>query len=218
LRSLEDSLQRLGVARIDIALIHDIDPYNHGGDAGAVFGEAMDGAYRALHRLRAEGVLGAIGVGVNDWRTCLAASRAGDFDCFLLAGGYTLLEQGGLDQLLPLCVERGIGIILGAPFNGGVLARADETPPATLYPNASPGAENRYRRLAAICARHAVLMPAAALQFPLAHPAICCVLPGPRRSSDIDRLLEWRYLPIPAAFWSELKDTGLLPIAAPTPS
>ena len=122
MRSVEDSLQRLALNRIDVLLMHDVDTHTHGADAGAVFAAAMEGGYRALDSLRGEGVIGAFGLGVNEWEICLEAMGHGDFDCFLVGGRYTLLDQGAVETLLPECRARGVSMIVGGPFNSGILA------------------------------------------------------------------------------------------------
>ncbi|HZF02787.1 MAG TPA: aldo/keto reductase [Patescibacteria group bacterium] len=217
LRSIEDSLRRLDVARIDVALVHDIDPYTHGPDQPRRFREAMEGAYPALDRLRREGVLGAIGVGVNSWHVCQNAVETADFDCVLLAGRYTLLEQAPLASFLPLCERRGIGLIVGAPYNSGILARG--TVDGARYNDAAPPREiaQRATALAAVCARHRVSLGAAALQFPLAHPAVASVLPGPRTAAHVEAGVRWLGETIPGDFWRELKALRLLETGAPTP-
>ena len=217
LRSIEDSLRRLELARIDVAFIHDIDPYNHEADQPRRFREAMEGAYPALERLRRNGALGAIGVGVNSWRVCQAAAGAADFDCFLLAGRYTLLEQEALASFLPLCARRGIGVILGAPFNSGILARGATPGARHNYADPSVDVAERVRRLEAVCARHGVSLAAAALQFPLGHPAVAAVLPGPRSAAHVEASVRWLGEPIPDDLWQELKFLRLLDAEAPTP-
>lgn len=218
LRSIEESLERLGITRIDVALIHDIDPFNHGPQAQRRrFREAMQGAYPALSRLRSEGVLRAVGVGVNSWRVCQAAAEAGDFDCFLLAGRYTLLEQEPHTSFLPLCERRGIGVILGAPYNSGILARGVAPGAQHNYMEPSREVIDRVRRLEVVCARHGVSLGAAALQFPLAHPAVVSVLPGPRTAGQVETSARWLEEAIPDDLWRELKRERLLEAAAPTP-
>jgi D-threo-aldose 1-dehydrogenase len=216
LRSLEDSRERLGLSRIDVALIHDIDPYNHGADQPRRFGEAMAGAFPALARLRREGVLGAVGVGVNSWRVCQAAAEAVDVDCVLLAGRYTLLEQEAL-AFLSLCERRGIGVIVGAPYNSGILARGAAPGTQHNYATPSPEIAERVRALEAVCARHGVSLGAAALQFPLSHPAVAAVLPGPRDAVQVAASVRWLGETIPADVWQELKSRRLIDSAAPTP-
>jgi D-threo-aldose 1-dehydrogenase len=216
LRSLEDSRERLGLSRIDVALIHDIDPYNHGAEQARRFGEAMAGAFPALARLRREGVLGAIGIGVNSWRVCQAAAEAVDVDCVLLAGRYTLLEQESL-AFLSLCERRGIGVIVGAPYNSGILARG--AVPGTQHNYAAPSPEiaERVRAIEAVCASHGVGLGAAALQFPLGHPAVAAVLPGSRDAAQVATSVRWLGETIPAEVWRELKSRRLIDVAAPTP-
>ena len=217
LRSIEESLHRLDVSRIDVALIHDVDPYNHGAEQPRRFREAMEGAYPALDRLRNEGVLGAVGVGVNSWHVCQDAVEAADFDCVLLAGRYTLLEQEPLASFLPLCERRGVGVVVGAPYNSGILARG--TVDGARYNYATPSREvaERAKALEAVCARHGVSLGAAALQFPLGHPAVVSVLPGPRAAAQVEASVRWLGETIPADLWRELKHLGLLDAAAPTP-
>ncbi len=216
MRSLEDSYQRLGLDRIDIALIHDCNPRWHGDAYPRRFGEAMEGAYRALDELRAAGVIRAVGVGVNDPEVCLAFARAGQFDCFMLAGRYTLLDQSGLDELLPHCEQEGIGILLAAPFNSGILATGAVEGARYFYEPAPPAILERVRRIEAVCRRHDVPLAAAAMRFPLGHPAVTSVVVG--CSDRAEALANARLIaqPIPVAFWAELKAEGLLPEAAPT--
>lgn len=217
LRSLEDSLQRLGLARVDIVYIHDIDRYTQGEGQEQRFREAMDGAYRALERLRGEGVIKAIGLGVNNWEVCRDALRHGDFDGFLLAGRYTLLDQSALAELLPLCVERGAGIIIGGPYNSGILASG--AVPGARY-NYAPAGEAilaRVARLETACRRFSVPLRAAALQFPLGHPAVLAVIPGARTPEEVEENVALMQTAIPPPFWSSIKAEGLLGPEVPTP-
>lgn len=213
-RSLEDSLQRLGLERIDVLLLHDIGAFTHGGtDHPAHFERAMTGGLKALTEMKAEGLIGAYGIGVNETAVLMAALERGEWDCFLLAGRYTLLEQDALDDLLPLCEARGTSIICGGPYNSGLLAGQ-----ATWnYAAAPDDLMARRDRLAAHCQRHGVSLRAAALQFPLAHPAVSAVIPGARTAEEardnLARLIE----PIPAALWRDLQDDGLLRPDAPVP-
>lgn len=218
LRSIEVSLQRLCTDRIDIAFIHDVDVVNHGREHWAHhFETAMDGATRALQRLKAEGVVRAIGVGVNEWEVCEAALRRHDFDCFLLAGQYSLLTQPALDSFLPLAVERGAAVMLGAGFHGGILATGAVPGAKYDYAPAPPAVLEKVRRIEAVCARHAVPLKAAALQFLVAHPAIPTVIPGTRTAAQLKENVAAFAHPIPMDFWAELKHEGLLPSEAPTP-
>lgn len=219
LRSFEDSLQRLGLGRVDIALIHDIDTFTHGPDAQPQrFREAMEGAYPALAGLKAAGVVRAIGLGVNDWRVCLDALAHGDFDGFLLAGRYTLIDQSALAELLPACERRGASIILGGPYNSGILARGAVEGATFNYRPAEPAILERVRAVSAVCARFGVPLQAAALQFPLGHPAVTTVLPGARSPAEVEANLRFAAHPIPREFWQALRDTGLVAATVPLPA
>jgi D-threo-aldose 1-dehydrogenase len=218
LRSLEASLERLGMDRVDTLFIHDIDRWTHGDAQPARFQEAMTGAYRALRRLRAQGVVSAIGVGVNEWEVCQQAAEAGDFDGFLLAGRYTLLEQEALASFLPLCERRGLFVVIGGPFNSGILATGAVEGATYNYRPAPPEIRARVARIEAVCRRHAVPLAAAALQFPLAHPAVRSVIPGARSADEVRTNLALLRVPIPVALWTDLQEAGLLRADAPTPS
>lgn len=200
LRSLEESLERLGVDRVDVLHVHDPDDHHD---------EALAGAYRALDGLRREGRIGAVGAGMNQWQMLARFGREAAFDCFLLAGRFTLLDQSGLDELLPLCVERGIGVIAGGTFNSGILA--DPRPGAPYdYRPAPPELVERARRLGAVCERHGVPLAAAAIQFPLRHPAVAAVVVGARSAAELEedlRLFRWE---VPAALWADLGGQGLV--------
>jgi D-threo-aldose 1-dehydrogenase len=191
LRSLEESLERLGLDRVDVVLIH--DPDDHADDA-------LAGAYPALERLRAEGVVGAIGVGMNQWEIPARFVRETDIDCVLLAGRYTLLDRSGERELLPLCAERNVDVIAAGVFNSGVLAGGghyDDAP-------APPEVLERARRLAETCARHGVPLEAAAVQFPLRHPAVTRVLVGCRSAAEVEEDVRLARLELPAELWSDL--------------
>jgi len=219
LRSIEDSLQRLGLARVDIALIHDIDAFTHGAEAQPLrFREAMEGAYRALARLKAAGAIAAIGLGVNDGRVCCDALRHGDFDGFLLAGRYTLIDQSALAELLPACQRRGVHIILGGPYNSGILARGAVADATFDYRPAEPAVLERVRALSEICTAFGVPLQAAALQFPLSHPTIATVLPGARSPAEVEANLRFIAHPIPAEFWRAFGDAKLLGPEVPLPT
>jgi D-threo-aldose 1-dehydrogenase len=217
LRSFEDSLQRLGRDRIDILLLHDCDRRNQGDAYPERFAEAIEGAYPALRRLRDEGLVGAIGCGLNEWQACEDFARAGDFDCFLLAGRYTLLDQSSLESFLPLCRERGIGIILGGPYNSGILASGAVAGAHYDYAPASAEILDRVRRIEAVCRDHDVALKAAALQFPLHHPVVASVIPGMRDGQELAENLALLRRPIPDEFWRALTRQGLLHEAAPIP-
>jgi D-threo-aldose 1-dehydrogenase len=216
LASLEASMERLGTDRIDIVYVHDPDeadsllpPARRSG--ADHFAEVMDGAYRALHELRDQGVIGAIGVGLNGTELLIRFASAGDFDCFLLAGRYTLLEQNGLDDLLPLCDERGISIVAGAVFNSGILATGTAVPAPTYnYEPADAATIERVAAIEAVCREHDVPLAAAALQFPLAAPAVVAVIPGMRSAAEVEENVQRMACAIPPAFWQALKDKQLL--------
>ena len=215
MRSFDDSLQRLGLARIDIALLHDVNPRWHGDQYELRFAEAMSGAYRALERLRSEGVVRAIGVGLKGWEPCLRFARAGDFDVMMLAGGYTLLEHDSLEEFLPYCVAHDVAVIIASPFNSGILARGPVEGATYFYAAAPPEVIERTARIEAICRRHQVPLGAAALQFTLAHPAVVSAVCGYASHDEVDTNLHWVDWPIPAGMWSELKAANLIAAAAP---
>jgi D-threo-aldose 1-dehydrogenase len=218
LRSLEQSLLRLGMDRIDIVLIHDVDAWTHGADAvEARFAEAMDGAYRALTRLRAEGVVRAIGVGVNDSEMCERFAVAGDFDVMLLAGRYSLLEQPALVSFLPLAERMGIAVLLGGIFNSGILATGAVPGARYNYGVAPPEILQRVEHIERVCRSHRVALADAALQFALGHPAVTSIVLGVVKPEEVDRNLAALRAPIPAALWADLKAQGLLNPEAPTP-
>ena len=221
LRSIDDSLQRLGLARIDYVFIHDVARDAHGDAQPARFREAMEGAVPALARLKAERVIAGFGLGVNDWQVCVDALAHADLDLLLLAGRYTLLDQTALPELLPLCAARGTRIVLGGPFNSGILATgtrsADGRPAYFDYAPASAEVLDRARAIEAVCAAHRVPLKAAALQFPRAHPAIACVLAGARSTAELDENIALMSEPIPDAFWRDLRAERLVAEAAPLP-
>lgn len=217
MRAFEDSLQRLALERIDILFIHDIDRFTHGDSQPEIFRQAMDGCWRALERLRREGAVSAIGVGVNEWEVCYDAIRQHDFDCCLLAGRYTLLEQEALDQFLPLCEKQGVAVVVGGGFNSGILATGAVAGAKYNYAPAPDAIMQRVARIEAVCREYNVPLPAAALQFVVAHPAIPTFCAGTRNVAQLEENLKWFRHPIPAAFWGELKKRGLLRDDAPVP-
>jgi D-threo-aldose 1-dehydrogenase len=218
MRGFEDSLQRLGLCRVDLALIHDVNPRWHGNDYERRFKEAMDGAYPALERLKSEGLVRAIGVGVKGADVCMRFARAGYFDVFMLAGGYTLLEHASLDEFLPHCVANDIAVIVASPFNSGILATGAVAGAHFFYQPAPPEVAERVRRLEAVCRQHNVPLGAAALQFCLAHPAITTALCGYRTKDEVDTNMRWSTQPIPGALWEALKAQNLIPAHAPVPA
>ncbi|RYF44047.1 MAG: aldo/keto reductase [Comamonadaceae bacterium] len=206
LRSIEQSLRRLDLARVDIAYIHDIDRATHGHDQPLRYREAMGGAYRALAQLRTEGVVGAIGLGVNEWEVCDAALGDADFDCFMLAGRYTLLDQSALRTLVPRCLRQGVPLVLGGVFNSGILATGAVDGARYDYQDAGPAMLARVRRLDAVCAQHGVALRAAALQFAMACPAAAVVVVGCRTAAEVEDAVAMSTRAIPPALWAQLKD------------
>ena len=208
LRSAEESLDRLGLERIDILHIHDPDDH---------YDEARAGAYAALARLRREGVIGAVGVGMNGTAVLLRFARDTDVDCFLVAGRYTLLDQSALPDLLPVCLARGIAVIAGGVFNSGILAAP--APDATFdYGPAAPEVIAKARRLEAACAAHGVPLAAAAIQFPFGHPAVTAVVVGCRSEREVAENVQMFRHPIPASLWDDLRRARLLGDEVPVPS
>ncbi|MFF9623247.1 aldo/keto reductase [Streptomyces griseosporeus] len=206
-RTLEDSLTRLGVDRVDVVHLHDPDDH-----AEQVFREG----YPALERLRAEGVVGAIGAGMNQTAMLTRFVRDTDVDVVLCAGRYTLLDQSALTELLPEARRRGTAVLIGGPFNSGLLA--DPTPTATYdYRQAPPALLHRALRLKAIAERHGTTLRAAALAFCAAHPTVAAVLVGARSADEVDDCVRQFRTPVPAGLWAELRASGLLPADAPVP-
>jgi D-threo-aldose 1-dehydrogenase len=213
-RSLEDSLQRLGLACVDIAYVHDIDVATHRSAQPQRFREAIEGALPALARLKSEGTIGGYGIGVNDVQICLDTLAAADVDVILLAGRYTLADQSALAVLLPECLRRNVAVVAGGVFNSGILATGanphDGAPAYFNYAPALPEIVMRVAAIEAVCARFAVPLQAAALQFPAAHPAVINVVVGARSTAEVDANLAYARFPIPTEFWSALRDQRLI--------
>lgn len=218
MRSVEFSLERLGVARIDILYAHDLDLFNHGTEdvLSGYLGEFVEGGYKALLSLRDQGVIKAFGAGLNDWRPSQWLAERCDMDLFLLAGRYTLLEQEALESFLPLCEARGIGIVIGGPYNSGILATGARPDAWYNYDPAPRDILARVSRLEAVCAEAGVRLVDAAFQFPLAHPAVVSVIPGGQGLSEMESNLAAAKAEIPPGFWARLKREGLLHAEAPT--
>ena len=208
LRSLEGSRRRLGRERFDIVLIHDPDDHER---------EALAGALPTLIELREQGLVGAIGAGMNQWEMELRFAREGGFDCFLLAGRYTLLEQGALDEFLPYCEANAISVIAGGPYNSGILASDLSERALYNYDPAPAEVLTKARAIAAVCERHGVPLKAAALQFILAHPAIAAIIPGAASPAEVDENADMVAVPIPTVLWDELKHERLIAEEAPIP-
>jgi D-threo-aldose 1-dehydrogenase len=209
MRSFEDSLGRLELDRVDILYIHDPDDH---------YDEALSGAYPALDKLRSQGVVSAIGAGMNQAAMLARFAREGDFDCFLLAGRYTLIDHSGLAELLPLAEHKQIGIIVGGPYNSGILAGGALSGSKFDYQAAPPEVIERVRRVEQVAGRHGVPLKAASLQFPLAHPAVASVIPGARSAAEVEENFRLMKVAIPQDFWRELKAERLLPEKAPVPA
>jgi D-threo-aldose 1-dehydrogenase len=207
-RSFETSLERLGLERVDILLIHDPDDH---------YQQALTQALPVLMELRSQGRVSAIGAGMNQWEMELQFAKEGVCDCFLLAGRYTLLDQTALPEFLPYCVEHNISGIAGGPYNSGILAVGPREGATFNYRAASAEMMEKARRINAVCARYQVPLKAAALQFILAHPAVASVIPGARAVTEVEENSRMVECPIPSDLWAELKQEGLIAAAAPTP-
>ena len=215
MRSYEHSLHRMGVERIDILLLHDIGEMQHGEQANAaLFSDAMSGGYKALDELRRAGDIKAIGLGVNEKEVCEQAMEHGHWDAFLLAGRYTLLEQSPLDGLFPACSKAGTSIILGGPFNSGILAGGD----TWNYASAPQEVVDKARAIEKVCRSHGIDLAAAALQFPLGSTLVSSVIPGPRSRAEMKQIIQWFNTEIPASLWSDLKSEGLIHSEAQLPA
>ena len=215
MRSYEDSLQRLGVAQIDILFVHDIGAFTHHDpeEEARHFSDAMNGGYRALDELRRAGDIRAFGIGVNEIDVSLRTLDHGDWDILLLAGRYTLLEQDALRELFPKCERLGTSIVVGGPYNSGILVGGN----TWNYVEAPEELVRHVAEISRICDLHHVPLPAAALQFCVAHPIVTTVIPGARTPGELQQTIEWLDFAIPAALWTDLKSNGLLAEYAPTP-
>ena len=214
MRSYEDSLQRLGLDRIDILLAHDIGAFQHGAENASHFNDLAKSGYKAMSELREQGAVKAIGLGVNETQVCQDALDIGQWDVFLLAGRYTLLEQSPLECLFPACEKAGTSIICGGPFNSGLLVGGD----TWNYSKAPKDLIEKTKKLASIADEFNIPLGAAALQFPQAHNIITSVIPGPRSDAELLEIIAWQETKIPVEFWSALKDKNLLVIDTPTPA
>jgi D-threo-aldose 1-dehydrogenase len=218
MRSVEFSLERTGLDRIDLIYAHDLDIFTHGSAEAmqARLDEFMASGYKALVALRDQGVIRGFGAGVNEWQPAQWLVERGDFDIFLLAGRYTLLEQEALDSFLPLCLARGVGIVIGGPYNSGVLATGAR--PGAFY-NYNPAPDwvlAKVAKIEAVCAAHKVRLVDAAFQFPLLHPAVVSIIPGGQGVAEVDANVRAASAVIPAALWADLKARGLMRQDAPT--
>jgi D-threo-aldose 1-dehydrogenase len=219
MRSHQESLVRLGVPRIDVLLCHDIGQLTHGARHVERLRQFLEGGYRAMRELREQGAVRAIGIGVNECEVCVELLRECEFDCILLAGRYTLLEQPALGELLPACVRRRVSILCGGPFNSGILATGSRPGAQAHYNYAAPppAVLERVRALEALCDEFAVPLQAAALQFPLAHPAVASVVAGCVTGAEARHCAAMFTHGIPAAFWRALRERSLVDARAPLP-
>lgn len=217
LRSFDGSLNRLRRDHVDILFLHDVDQQTHGSLHAARFRQALDEALPEMAKLKASGACHAIGIGVNDEQSCLDVIQRFDLDCILLAGRYTLLEQDHSLRILAECLRRGISIYIGGPFNSGLLARAAAPGTTYNYRAVPPNVLVRARKIYEICASYSVDVGAAALQFPLAHPAVKSVVAGFRSSAEVAAAIERMGAPLPAALWDTFRDEGIIAPEAFTP-
>jgi len=218
MRSFEHSFSRLGIDRIDILYVHDLCIFSHGSKevSDMRIEEFFAGrGYDAMISLRDQGVIRAIGGGINEWEVCQTLAERGDFDLFLLAGRYTLLEQKALDSFLPLCEERGIGIVTGGPYNSGILASGAKPGAFYNYNTAPQDIIDRVNAIDAVCQDHGVRMVDAAFQFPLMHPTHIAVIPGAQSAAEVQSNLTAASAEIPMDLWADLKAQGLMREDAP---
>ena len=220
MRTFEGSLHRLQRTRIDIVYVHDLGRFTHGEDHAVRFAEFMEGGYKAIRELQSSGAVGAIGLGVNETQVCEAALAYADFDVVLLAGRYTLLEQDPIDTFLPLCERRGIGVVVGGPYNSGILATGVGNAGTVHYNySAAPlGVVARVAAIEAICDNHGVPLAAAALQFPLAHPQVLSVVAGMASLGQVQQAVDHVRRPVPQQLWADLRAAGLIRADAPVPT
>lgn len=217
MRSIEQSLIRLGVNHLDIVLVHDLDRYTHGDNLEGYYQEALEGAVEALTKLRDEGVIRGYGVGVNEADMAERFARDCDPDAVLLAGRYSLLEQPAIESFLPLAEERNIGVLLGGVFNSGILATGPIEGARYDYSEAPPEILEKVRKMEAVCQSHNVPLRRAALQFVLGHPTVSCLVLGAEKPAEVHSQLEDLSATIPGNLWAELKHEGLLGESIPTP-
>lgn len=217
MRAYEDSLQRMGLHRADMILVHDLDPIIHKpAKYKEYFKTFVEGGYRALDELRSQGVIKAIGLGVKQWEVCEEAMKYGSYDCFMLQGNYTLLEQPALTTFLGKCVQENISIIQAGPFGSGILATGPIKGANFHHNEASSEIKDRVHQIQTICTAHNISMTAAALQFPLLHPAIACVLIGSQSATNIRNNVKHLMTDIPQELWDDLKTAGFIDQSAPT--
>jgi D-threo-aldose 1-dehydrogenase len=217
MRSWESTVMRLKRERIDIVYVHDVGRRTHGVLHDVILGQLLGGGLRALVQLREQQLVSAIGIGVNEIEGCLELMARTDLDVVLLAGRYTLLEQGALTDLFPLCARAGTSVVIGGPFNSGVLAVGSTGQATYDYGAVPPEVLARVQRLERVCREYSVPLAAAALQFPLAHPVVASVIPGLDSADRVAEAVRWYSTRIPDEFWNTLRAEGLIDSAAPTP-
>lgn len=218
MRSIDFTLERTGLDHIDVIYVHDLDVWTHGSAAKmeAYRDTFMAGGYNALIELRDQGTIRAIGGGMNEWQSCQWLTERGDFDLFLLAGRYTLLEQEALTSFLPLCQQRGIGIVIGGPYNSGILASGPKPGAFYNYDPAPPEILDKVARIEAVCTAHNTRLVDAAFQFPLMHSAVVSIIPGAQTPAEVEANARAATAKIPPALWADLKSAGLMRQDAPT--
>jgi D-threo-aldose 1-dehydrogenase len=220
MRSVEFSLERLGLDSLDILLVHDCDIFTHGSKAASDhhIKTVLTSGIKALRKMRDEKVIKAFGAGINEWQVAQTLAEGGDFDVFLLAGRYTLLEQeGSLNTFLPLCEKRGIGIILGGPYNSGILATGAKPGAKYNYETAPKHIMDRVAKIEAVCKSHKVKIAEAALRFPMTHPSVVSVIPGAVSPKEVALNVKTMTAKLPKALWKDLKAQGLVDPRSPTP-
>jgi D-threo-aldose 1-dehydrogenase len=220
IRSFEDSLQRLGLSRIDILLVHDIGTQTHGVEGNKKHWQALaEGGHRALMELKSKGLVAAIGLGVNEYPVVMDALALGDWDVFLIANRYNLIEQTTLDPMFTTCARRGASVIAAGPFAAGVLAGTDVWgPPTGAYAKTPPQIMEKVTALSEVARDNGVPLGAAALQFALAHPVVCSVLTGPKSPDELRGNLDWWNTKVPDAFWTALAERKLVAPGTPLPN
>ncbi len=209
-RSLEDSLTRLGLDRVDILLCHDIDTWTHHEQQPEIYRAAAEGALPEMHRMREEGLVRAIGLGVNESAVCTRVLKEFDPNCFLLAGRFTLLEQEPLDEMLPLCLDRNVSVIIGGPYNSGLLTNVERRRATYDYKPVPDDLWDRAQEIKSVCQAHSTDIRAAALQYPLQHQAVAAVIPGVISVEETNENLELVNREIPESLWIDLAENGLL--------
>lgn len=215
-RSVEQSLQRLGTHYLDMVLIHDIDHWTHAEQQATRYSEALNGCNKALIEMREQGIISAFGLGVNEWAVCQDFLHDSDPDCFLLAGRYTLLEQEALDSFLPACEKKSVDLIIGGPYNTGILATGACDGAYYNYQPADSETLEKVRQIEHLCADYGIPLAAAALRFPLAHPVVCSVIPGARTAEEVESNIALSKVDIPDRFWRDMKAQGFIHPDAPT--